>query len=260
MRLLWDACQIPDYRQLLSEAHARLVGSVFLQLADHGGIEHDFLASQVLRLDDASGDIELLLQRMAFIRTWTYVSSHADWVEDPAHWQETTRAIEDRLSDALHARLVERFVDKTRPGRSRGEIDAARAGHPFAALARLAAPAAVAPAEDWVARLADAPHGAFRVDAQGRIESEGRVLGVLTRGPDVLRPEVRLTLDDQALAKGAASRLQRRLVAFARDLVSELFASLDSSGPVCSPRRPAAWSISSSTTWAPFPSGPRVSK
>ena len=187
VRLLWDACQIPDYRQLLSEAHARLVGSVFLQLSDRGGIDRDFLASQVLRLDDASGDIDMLLQRMAFIRTWTYVSSHTAWVEDPAHWQEITRAIEDRLSDALHARLVERFVDKSRPGRVRAETRArtAASDHPFAALARFVEPAHGPMAEDWVARLADAPHEAFRVYCVGRIESERRALGVLTRGPDV---------------------------------------------------------------------------
>lgn len=234
VELLWDACQIPDYRQLLSDAHARLVESVFLQLADRGRIEQDFLASHVRRLDDVGGDIDALLGRMAFIRTWTYVSSHADWVNDPGHWQELTRSIEDRLSDALHTRLVERFVEKSRPARSRAMTAARRAsGHPFAALAELRSPRPEPASGDWVAKLADAPHDVFVIDSFGRIGFGERVLGVLTRGPDVLRPEVRLTLDPEDVAMGAGSRLQRRLVAYARDLVSELFQPLRSEQARC---------------------------
>src|SRR3546814_8967238 len=52
------------------------------------------------------------MARIAATRTWTYVSHRAGWLEDGPEWQERSRAIEDRLSDALHERLTHRFVDK----------------------------------------------------------------------------------------------------------------------------------------------------
>ena len=111
VRLLWEVCRIPDFSKVLSDAHSRLLGHIYRHLSA-GRLPTDWLADQVVRIDRVDGDIETLMQRIANIRTWTYVSHRGDWLEDPEHWQERTRAVEDRLSDALHQRLTQRFVDR----------------------------------------------------------------------------------------------------------------------------------------------------
>ena len=113
IRLLWDVCQIPDFRKVMPEAHSKLLESVYLHLTGPGRrLPTDWLGAQIKRLDRNDGDIETLMGRIAATRTWTYVSQRSDWVQDQAHWQGVTRAIEDRLSDALHERLTQRFVDR----------------------------------------------------------------------------------------------------------------------------------------------------
>ncbi|NQU59794.1 MAG: disulfide oxidoreductase, partial [Rhodospirillales bacterium] len=110
---LWDVCRIPDFGQVMSDAHARLLGVIYKHLmGSDGKLPADWLAAQVARLDNPDGDIVALASRIAAIRTWTYVSYQADWLADAAHWQDRTRAIEDTLSDVLHQRLTQRFVDK----------------------------------------------------------------------------------------------------------------------------------------------------
>lgn len=110
---LWEACQLPDFRKLSVDEHVQLVRSIFLHLmTDEGVLPDDWLATQVNRLDQVEGDVAMLSGRLAQIRTWTYAANRPGWTRDSAHWQELTRAIEDRLSDALHERLTERFVDR----------------------------------------------------------------------------------------------------------------------------------------------------
>src|SRR5207302_6315769 len=67
---------------------------------------------QVAQADRTDGDIDTLSTRIAHIRTWTFAANRPDWLADPEHWQGVTREIEDKLSDALHERLTERFVDR----------------------------------------------------------------------------------------------------------------------------------------------------
>ena len=112
VRLLWAVCQIPDFRKTLTDAHLDLLETVFVQLAERGRLPVDWVADQVVRLERVDGDIDALITRLAHIRTWTYVAYRADWLDDAAHWQERTRAVEDALSDALHERLTQRFVDR----------------------------------------------------------------------------------------------------------------------------------------------------
>ncbi len=110
---LWDVCQIPDYRKISSQNHAELVATIYKFL--FGPEEHvpeDWFAKQVAFADRTDGDIDTLANRIAHIRTWTFVSNRADWLKDPAHWQGRTRVIEDSLSDALHECLTQRFVDR----------------------------------------------------------------------------------------------------------------------------------------------------
>ncbi|NNG04553.1 MAG: disulfide oxidoreductase, partial [Inquilinus sp.] len=112
-RLLWEVCRIPDFRKVLSDDHTRMLGRIFRQLAGAGGrLDPDWVGRQTARLDRTDGDIDTLISRIAHTRTWTYIAHRAEWLDDPRHWQERARAIEDRLSDALHDRLTQRFVDR----------------------------------------------------------------------------------------------------------------------------------------------------
>jgi ATP-dependent RNA helicase SUPV3L1/SUV3 len=124
VRLLWEVCQIPDFRNVMSEAHARLLAQIYRHLVSAAQrLPEDWVAAQVGAIDRSEGDVDTLLGRIASIRTWTYVSHRAGWLADPRHWQERTRRIEDRLSDALHERLTEQFVDRRAAVIARAEPD-----------------------------------------------------------------------------------------------------------------------------------------
>jgi ATP-dependent RNA helicase SUPV3L1/SUV3 len=112
VRLLWDACQIPDFRKLSDDTHTKLCAKVFGHVARDGGIPTDWIASQIAGLTRADGDIDTLMQRLAGVRVWTYIAARADWLRDAPHWQARAREVEDLLSDALHERLTTRFVDR----------------------------------------------------------------------------------------------------------------------------------------------------
>ena len=153
----------------------------------------------------------------------------------PPAWQTRTHDLEDRLSDALHQQLVQRFVDATGARAGAGAGPARTAAGAGAALTGgragrqgvggHAGRGAHTPAADaWVEPLIDAPHEAFAVDGEGRLSAGGRPLGRLVRGSDRLHPEVNLTAP---LGAGARLRLGRRMLAFARDLVAGLLQPLE---------------------------------
>ncbi len=113
VRRLWDLARLPDFRKAGHEGHGRLVLGLAETLSDPDARLGDTAMDERLSaLDQTLGDISLLQQRLAMIRTWTYASFRADWLENPAYWRERTRDIEDRLSDALHEALTQRFVDR----------------------------------------------------------------------------------------------------------------------------------------------------
>jgi ATP-dependent RNA helicase SUPV3L1/SUV3 len=112
VRLLWEACQIPDFRKLAEDSHVRLCGRVFDHIARERRLPTDWLAGQIAQLDRLDGDIDTLMQRLAGIRVWSYIAARSDWVADAPHWQGRAREVEDRLSDVLHERLTARFVDR----------------------------------------------------------------------------------------------------------------------------------------------------
>ena len=113
VRLLWETCQIPDFRKTLSDTHQALVADIFCQLMDNDGLLPEAqIHKHIARLDDTGGDVDTLMSRLAHIRTWTYITHKSEWLANPAYWQDYARTIEDRLSDALHEGLSQRFVDK----------------------------------------------------------------------------------------------------------------------------------------------------
>ncbi|MCC2980074.1 helicase-related protein [Sphingomonas sp. IC4-52] len=108
---LWAVCGIPDFQKLGVEPHARFVSRVFGHLSE-GHLPHQWFADEVARLDRVDGDVETIAGRVAAIRTWAYIAQRRDWLADPQHWAARTMAVEERLSDALHTSLTQRFVDK----------------------------------------------------------------------------------------------------------------------------------------------------
>jgi ATP-dependent RNA helicase SUPV3L1/SUV3 len=240
---LWEVCRVPDFRKLALGHHVQLLATIFAQVAGpHGAIDRQWLAAKMASLGDTDGDIATLMQRIAFIRTMTYITHREHWVRDAEHWQAVARELEDRCSDALHQRLTERFVTQQaavprwprRPAKQRAarpdvSLEPATRTGPFAQLSALLAATDDAPqgADDvdaWVASVVDAEHDALVLD-EGRVTHHGHVVGVLARGVDLLHPEVRLH-DVDGLGAGARSRLQRRLLAWIRDAIAELLAPL----------------------------------
>ncbi len=112
VELLWDVCALPDYRRITPAQHADIIAAIYGDIVRHGAVREDYVADQVRRADRTDGDIDTLSARISQIRTWTFASHRPGWLAHPTHWQEKTREIEDRLSDALHERLTKRFVDR----------------------------------------------------------------------------------------------------------------------------------------------------
>jgi ATP-dependent RNA helicase SUPV3L1/SUV3 len=113
VRRLWAACGLPDFRKTGPEQHARLAARLFAFLnSGDGRIPHTWYAEQLARLDQVQGDIDALADRLAGVRTWAYIAHRHDWLHNPPEMAERARAIEEKLSDALHERLTQRFVDR----------------------------------------------------------------------------------------------------------------------------------------------------
>ena len=243
VKQLWEACQIPDFRKVSIEEHARLVGNIYEHLMSHDGVlPDDWIEGHVARLDVSEGDIDVIAQRIAHIRTWTYVSNRPGWLKDNAHWQERTRAIEDRLSDALHERLTQRFVDRRTSVLMRrlredeefaatiddagevlvdGEFVGKLQGFSFVPDPRaigihgraLRAAALKGLSGEIAARahaLSNAPEAAVTLSEHGRLWWNGAIVAKLAKGADPLRPRVELMADD-ILSPGAQERARERL-------------------------------------------------
>ncbi|MEL6267960.1 MAG: helicase-related protein, partial [Pseudomonadota bacterium] len=231
VRLLWQCCQVPDFRKVMPADHVALIGRIYRFLAGEGGvIPSDWIAGQVQRLDRVDGDIDALSKRLAYIRTWTYVANRSAWVEEPATWRETTRAVEDRLSDALHQRLTQRFVDRrtsvlmrrlkqkerllaevnengevTVEGEFAGRLDGFRFTADESAVGaekKVLESASLAALQAEFARRADklynAPDGEIALTEQGGLMWGTDAIGALEKGDSALAPKVRVFVDDIA--------------------------------------------------------------
>ena len=258
--LLWEVCRIPDFRKVMSDAHARLLGRIYRFLVAPGGrLPTDWLASQVTRVERTDGDIDTLMQRIAAVRIWTYVAHRGDWVDDAGHWQERTHVAEDRLSDALHERLTQRFVDRRTAvlmGRLRDkdaldaivESDGAVTveGHEVGRLRGFQFLTGEAPTDSRAAKavasaarraldgelsrrlrhLEEAGDDAFALDSAGHVTWAGAPVARLAPGASILRPA--LTTDLSETVNGPArerirQRLSRWLEAHVRQRLAPLF-------------------------------------
>ncbi|MEK9794416.1 MAG: helicase-related protein [Hyphomicrobiales bacterium] len=113
LRLLWDLCQIPDYRQTGIENHTKIVLKIFRDITESNGyIDPEWFDNEVNGCAKFQGDIDGLSNKISFIRTCNFIANKKDWIKDANQWQKKTRNIEDKLSDKLHERLMQRFIDK----------------------------------------------------------------------------------------------------------------------------------------------------
>ena len=118
---LWEACQTPDFRKLSIDEHILLVRTVFEHLTEGDGrLPEDWIATQFSWLDRTDGEIDALAGRLAHVRTLAYAANRPDWLKDPVHWQGRMRDLEDRISDALHQKLMQRFIDRRTSALMRG--------------------------------------------------------------------------------------------------------------------------------------------
>ncbi len=111
--LLWEVCRIPDFRKTMADEHFQLLAAIYRHLMSGDGVLPEaWVGRMVDQLDRSDGDIDGLATRIAHVRTWNYIAQRPHWVAEPGALRERARAIEDKLSDALHERLTQRFVDR----------------------------------------------------------------------------------------------------------------------------------------------------
>ena len=261
VKLLWDVCRIPDFRNGSEADHASLLARIFDFLCGRGigggRIPSDWLAKAIERIDKPAGDIDTLSKRLAHIRTWTYVTQRKNWVDDESHWREETRAVEDRLSDALHAALTQRFVDRrtsvllrrlkqkedlvaevndkgevTVEGQFVGKLEGFRfqqdatGSSEEAKTLRSAAIAALRPEFHLRAdRFYNAPDTEMDFTEQGGLMWGTHAVGKLIKGADPLKPSVEPFVDDEA-GEEVTEKVRRRLQHFIDRKVAALYEPL----------------------------------
>jgi ATP-dependent RNA helicase SUPV3L1/SUV3 len=257
VRLLWEVCQIPDFRKVMSESHTRLLAHCFLHLAGpEERLPTAWIAGQMASLDRVDGDIDTLMTRIAHIRTWTYITHRGDWVADSAAWQERARGIEDRLSDALHESITQRFVDRRSAFLVR---QLASEGEPLAAVSKagevlvegayvgrieglrfvpdsvdgvetrmLVAAANRALRAEIAARtrlLAADADDAFAIGAEGELRWRGDVVGRMVAGEKLLTPREEPS-PGNFIEGEAREKVRRRLQEFLRNEIERRLAPL----------------------------------
>ena len=256
VKLLWDVCRVPDFRSSSTMEHAGLLARIF-DFVKGGRVPSEWLAKAIARIDKSDGDIDAISKRLAYIRTWTYVAQRSGWVEDESHWRDETRAVEDRLSDALHARLTQRFVDRRTSVLLRrlkqketlvaevndkgevmveGEFVGRLEGFRFrqdasatpdeARTLRQAAVQALRP--EWhlrADRFYNAPDTELDYSEQGGLMWGTTAVGKLVKGAEALRPSVEGFVDEEA-GPDVAEKVKRRLQHFIDRKVAALFEPL----------------------------------
>jgi len=255
---LWDVCQIPDYRKTSPAAHADLVLTVYGYILRAGRIPDDWIARQLASLDRTDGDIDALSGRINQVRTCTFIANRSDWLIDPEHWQGVARQVEDSLSDALHARLTQRFVDRRASvlmrrlrentmleaevtssgqvmveGHHVGSLsgfcftpDPLADGEEARTLNAAAQKALATEIEARARRVHEAVDEAFVLANDGVIRWLGEPVGKISAGDHILKPRVRV-IADETLSGPQLEMAQTRLDLWLGQHVKKLLGALD---------------------------------
>ncbi len=259
VELLWEVCRTPNYRRLLPEQHAELLVRVFIRLVDNGSMAANWVRRSIDSLDrvdapgpapgeEAGSAIDVLTERLASIRTWSYLSQRGDWVDQAGTVRDHARDVEDRLSDALHAELQARFVDRRAELRSAGGHsvvtgDEVRVGQRVVGTLEglgfrtldgspptPAVRAAVEPAiAERVQALLSDPAASFTLGDDVCLHWRGSPVARLMPGPVPSEPRVKLTRTEW-LRPSDQMQVERRLTAILRDLVAAVLAPLRPAG------------------------------
>ena len=121
LKLLWECCQIPDFVKKTYGNHYEVIENVFKFLnGKKGKITNEYMRLQLMKLDKLDGNVDSLSNRIANVRTWSYVSNKNNWIENQNYWIEKTKLLEDKLSDRLHEELTKTFIDKRASVLARG--------------------------------------------------------------------------------------------------------------------------------------------
>jgi ATP-dependent RNA helicase SUPV3L1/SUV3 len=234
-----------------------LVVTLYGFLLREGNIPADWFSQQVAQADRTDGDIDTLSNRIAHVRTWTYVANRPNWLADPEHWQGVARAVEDKLSDALHERLAERFVDRrtsvlmrrlrentmleTEIGKT-GEVtveghvigrldgfsfapDGSAGGSEAKALNSAAQKALAGEIETRATKLSQASNDQIVLASDGAVRWTGDLVAKLVAGDDVLRPRLRIVADEH-LTGPSRELVQTRLDLWLKNHIEKLLAPL----------------------------------
>lgn len=252
LQLLWDVCRIPDYRKTRTGAHAELLSHIVAHLLEDGALPDAFVAERIGRLDRTDGDIETLMSRIAWVRTWTFVAWQRGWTDDPARWQAESGQVEDRLSDALHHRLTARFVDRrvswvvggmdlegevsleesevSIGGLHVGTISGWSFVPDGGGLPRVVAQAVRKRLRTEVLEqlrlLLEAADDAIELDGSGQLSFRGAVIARMEPGPSVLEPRIRVRRTD-LLEPAERERVRSRLDRWRDAWVEALFAAFE---------------------------------
>ena len=113
LEIIWECCQIPDFVKHTYGHHLEVVSKVFDFLTSgKKKILNKYMKKQLNSLDKLEGNVDSISNRIANVRTWSYVSNKKGWVENQDYWIERTKILEDKLSDRLHEELTKSFIDK----------------------------------------------------------------------------------------------------------------------------------------------------
>lgn len=255
---IWNLCQIPDFRNLGVEAHSRLVDELATHMRNHGDqVDDGFFQKAIARLNHTDGNIEILSSRLAAIRTWAYIANKTEWLRGEKKWIEPTRKVEDSLSDALHTKLVQRFVDRRTSALIKGmrrktnmEIEikptgeVCAEGHQIGELnglsfkiadgqnaledktLRAAAELAIGPEIDKkLIQIAGAEHGQFALNNQGEFVWGDNSIAKLAIGPSLLNPDVQL-IGGELGSAALRTQAQARVKDYLRTEIGEKFADI----------------------------------
>lgn len=259
VKLLWNVCQIPDFRKISHQDHADLIIRLFKFIQKKSFIPHDWLKVEIDRLDNVQGDIDILSKRLSFIRTWSFVSNINNWVVDNEYFVEVTRNIEDKLSDALHLKLTQRFVDLRRSvlikkrmmesfdikdfelrddyqfyvkghlfGRMKGFIFTLLGGETLEEnkkLMQLVRPFLRQQLKELVKKFYDAPESEFVLDTNGDLLWRENKVAKLVKSQNIFSPKINLIKIDE-LDKNSLQKIQRKLDIFVSNKVEKLLPNL----------------------------------
>ena len=236
---LWEVCQVPDFEKILSESYLRFLKQLYLHLTTGKNVlPEDWVQEQVARIDRTEGDIDTLTTRLGRIRTWTYIANRGGWMEDSKHWQGAARAVEDKLSDALHEKLTERFVERRAGLSPKGQmfchvqddntvmVDGKRVGwfngfhfNPdheaknameAREVLRVVRPALTHEAALRAAKLAEAESKDITLNTKGELLWQRAVVGRVIKGSGLLKPSAEVVADEW-LTGEARQLAERRL-------------------------------------------------